>query len=192
MRDCGRSWTSATRPGSASRRDREWRTDKSGIVTPDFVRLVRREFALDWNGIHCARHWARVRANGLRLAEVNGADTRVVEYFAFLHDVKRDNDGHDPAHGARAVRLAESLRGGPVQLEDGESDMLCDACRYHSDGRTEAPVTVQTCWDADRLDLGRVGIRPDPRRLCTEEGKAPEIIEWAYDGAWRIDQFEIV
>jgi uncharacterized protein len=32
-------------------------------------------------------------------------------------------------------------------------------------------ITVQTCWDADRLDLGRVGIKPDPKRLFTEEGK---------------------
>jgi hypothetical protein len=32
-------------------------------------------------------------------------------------------------------------------------------------------VTIQTCWDADRLDLGRVGIRPDPARMGTEAGK---------------------
>jgi len=36
---------------------------------------------------------------------------------------------------------------------------------YHDD------VTIQTCWDADRLDLGRVGIIPDPDRMCTGMGK---------------------
>jgi uncharacterized protein len=40
-------------------------------------------------------------------------------------------------------------------------------------------VTIQTCWDADRLDLGRVGVTPHPSRLCTEVARRPEILEWA-------------
>jgi uncharacterized protein len=40
-------------------------------------------------------------------------------------------------------------------------------------------ITVQTCWDADRLDLGRVGTTPDPRYLCTAAAKQSDIIEWA-------------
>ena len=39
-------------------------------------------------------------------------------------------------------------------------ELLIEACKYHSDGFTEADITVQTFRDADRLDLGRVGIRP--------------------------------
>lgn len=35
--------------------------------------------------------------------------------------------------------------------------------RLNSDGHT----TVLACWDADRLDLARVGIQPQPQRLCT-------------------------
>ena len=46
------------------------------------------------------------------------------------------------------------------------------------------PFTIQTCWDADRLDLGRVGITPDPSWLCTEAAKRPEVIAWA-DGRAR-------
>ena len=49
-----------------------------------------------------------------------------------------------------------------------------------TDGGTEADVTVQTCWDADRLDLGRVGIRPHPRYLCTPAARSAEVIEWAH------------
>jgi uncharacterized protein len=41
-------------------------------------------------------------------------------------------------------------------------------------------VTVQTCWDADRLDLGRVGKHPHPRYLCTPAARDREVIEWAY------------
>jgi uncharacterized protein len=41
-------------------------------------------------------------------------------------------------------------------------------------------ITVLTCWDADRLDLGRVGIRPAAHRLCTDAARDPAMIEWAY------------
>jgi hypothetical protein len=34
------------------------------------------------------------------------------------------------------------------------------------------------CWDADRLDLGRVGITPDPRRLGTKAGR--NLLAWAH------------
>ena len=33
--------------------------------------------------------------------------------------------------------------------------------------------------DADRLDLGRVGIPPDPARLCTPAAKEPRAFAWA-------------
>lgn len=34
-------------------------------------------------------------------------------------------------------------------------------------------------YDADRLDLLRCGIAPDPQYLCTDAGRAPERIAWA-------------
>jgi uncharacterized protein len=40
-------------------------------------------------------------------------------------------------------------------------------------------VTIPTCWDSDRLDLGRVGIMPHPSRLCTDAAERPETIKWA-------------
>jgi uncharacterized protein len=44
-----------------------------------------------------------------------------------------------------------------------------------------ADITIQTCWDADRLDLGRVGIVPDPARLCTVAARDPDLIRWAIE-----------
>jgi uncharacterized protein len=44
-------------------------------------------------------------------------------------------------------------------------------------GSTDGDLTVQTCWDADRLDLGRVGICPQSERLCTAAAK--QLIKWA-------------
>ena len=141
--------------------------NRRSAITPHLVAMLRREFALEWKSIHGAPHWARVRRNGLRIAAVTNASRRVVELFAFLHDARRLHDGGDREHGARAALLVRELGAGPLAISGEEAELLAYACRHHSDGLIEADVTVQTCWDADRLDLGRVGIRPDPERLCT-------------------------
>ena len=66
-------------------------------------------------------------------------------------------------------------------LSDKEMELLTEALKYHSDGYTEADITVQVCWDADRLDLGRVGIKPAPHRLCTASAKSVDVFEAAYE-----------
>jgi hypothetical protein len=38
---------------------------------------------------------------------------------------------------------------------------------------------LRACWDADRLDLGRVGVRPVARYLCSELARDPRTIEAA-------------
>jgi uncharacterized protein len=149
-------------------------------ITQELIRVLRAEFLLDWHGVHGASHWARVRENGLRLARSTGANPHVVEIFAFLHDVKRENDYSDPWHGSRAAKFSESLRGELIFLDDDEFNLLEIACSSHSDGLVDGDVTVLTCWDADRLDLGRVGIRPAPERLCTAAARNLKFIEWAY------------
>lgn len=149
-------------------------------VHRELVALVRSRYVLDWDGIHGVSHWARVRVIGLRLARETGADTKVVELFAFLHDSCRTNDGDDPEHGPRAARLARELNSSLLSLDPHRLGLLEDACRDHTLGFTTGDVTVQTCWDADRLDLGRVGIRPHASRLCTEAARAPAMIDWAW------------
>ena len=150
-------------------------------IHPDLIAHLRSVFALDWHGIHGAPHWSRVRLNGLKLAESTGARGHVVELFAFLHDARRLNDDHDPQHGHRAAQLAGELNGRFYELPPDELSLLQAACRGHSDGhRAGHDVTVLTCWDADRLGLGRVGIRPLPERLCTAAARQPAVLEWAY------------
>jgi uncharacterized protein len=80
---------------------------------------------------------------------------------------------------ARAAEFARTLRGRLFDLADHEFRLLHRACAGHTHERTHPDVTVRTCWDADRLDLGRVGITPHPGRLCTEAAKRPEMIKWA-------------
>lgn len=149
-------------------------------MVQDLIEVVRKGFALSLDGIHGASHWARVRDNGLRLAGLTGANPEVVELFAFLHDSKRLSDGRDPDHGRRAAEFVGTLRGLLISLSDGDFEHLVYACEHHSEGLTQANVTVQTCWDADRLDLGRIGIRPKARCLCTSAARQPSMIEWAF------------
>lgn len=146
----------------------------------DLKERILNEFALDLDGIHGLSHWARVHQNGLRLAEETGADPEILELFAYLHDAKRLNDGWDLDHGRRAAEYIKSLQGSHISLKVEQLDLLVYACARHSDGLTDAPVTVQACWDADRLDLGRIGIRPDPDRLCTPAARDPATIGWAF------------
>jgi uncharacterized protein len=147
-----------------------------GVITPALIDLLRGEFRLDWNGAHGVAHWARVRVNGLRLALHNGADMRVVEYFSFLHDACRRNAHNDPEHGLRAAMLAHAIRHSHIALEDEAFSLLVMALEGHTHSTAHDNLTVCTCWDADRLDLARVGITPDPNRMCTHEGKDPAMI----------------
>ncbi len=150
------------------------------MISQKLIRIIRDQFVLEWTGIHGAPHWTRVRENGLRLAQLTGAKPNVVELFAFLHDSRRLNDDHDPEHGIRAASFAQTLAGSAFELEAFDLKLLTTACRGHSDGLTKGDITVLTCWDADRLDLGRVGIKPHPARLCTPAARDQDLIEWAY------------
>ena len=60
-----------------------------------------------------------------------------------------------------------------------EMEMLEFACVNHSGGQTRSDPTVLTCWDADRLDLGRVGIAVNPKYLGTKVAKSAAVISKA-------------
>ena len=146
---------------------------------PAIVHAILDEYVLARNGAHGVAHWARVMVNGLRLAETTGANLEVVQLFALLHDSKRDQEIRDPKHGNRAADFATDLCGRVFELPDHELQLLCRACVGHTHKQTHSDITVQTCWDADRLDLGRVGMTPIPSRLCTEAARDPDTIKWA-------------
>ncbi len=135
---------------------------------PELLQHIRSQFKIDWHGIHGANHWARVLFHGQRIAEKRSADLLVVELFAFLHDSCRWNDHRDPLHGKRAAEFAYGINGQFFQLTAPQLDSLCYAMEHHSGGDVSTSATIQTCWDADRLDLGRVGIIPNKRYLSDE------------------------
>ena len=152
----------------------------SAVVTQAFVEHCFRAYKMDHNGFHGFDHWMRVLHNGRLLANAENANLKVVELFCLLHDARRLNEDEDPLHGRRAANFAQTLRGVWFDVSGDEMDLLSEALTYHSDGYTVGDITVKVCWDADRLDLGRVGIRPAPERLCTDTAKSPFVLEEAY------------
>ena len=132
---------------------------------------VEQQFALGSHSLHGRDHWGRVERNGLAVAEHSGADVRVVRLFAVLHDARRLDEGADLGHGRRGAELAKALRGRLFEIDDPAFEKLYDACARHELGEVTAEPTVGTCWDADRLDLPRVGARPLPKYMSTAYGK---------------------
>jgi uncharacterized protein len=117
--------------------------------------------------IHGPRHWVDIAVIGTRLAlETPGADRKVVRRFALLHDSMRENDGHDPQHGPKAAQLAEQLKH-LLKLDPQQLDQLVTALTLHDCGQVTNDPTIGCCWDADRLDLPRVGITPSAHLLST-------------------------
>jgi uncharacterized protein len=149
------------------------------MITRALLQTILTGYRLPVYGLHGIDHWARVLENGRRLCAETGAKLAVVEYFAVFHDSRRQNEHTDPLHGRRGADFAASLRGWLVHLEPSDFDLLVHACTDHTRGYTEGDVTVQTCWDSDRLDLGRAGIYPHRLRLCTPAAKNTETIDWA-------------
>ena len=143
-------------------------------------KLVTRQFRLDPHSVHGPSHWLKVRRNGLYLASFHPADPEVVKLFALFHDSCRWDEYRDPHRGPRGAQLALALRqAGHFQLDDLQMDLLVAACNIHNGGTPQTEPTLATCLDADRLDLGRVGIIPDPRLLSTSTAQSI-----ASRGAW--------
>jgi uncharacterized protein len=141
-------------------------------------------FRLEWHhGWHGIGHWSRVFINGRALAESVDVNPRIPAWFAFLHDSHRHDEGRDPHHGPRAARFAAALRdqGRIAGLSDREFDALHFAIAKHSDGMLGDDPIVQVCWDADRLDLGRVGAYPDRDYLSTALARSDAFLSRAYE-----------
>ena len=121
---------------------------------------------------HGLEHWHQVEFNGLLLASRTGADITVVRLFALFHDCRRMDDAYDAEHGARAVEFIDRcLAEKRFELDEERLEKLRRACRLHTKERQTGDITIDTCFDADRLDLGRVGICPMEEKMATDAGK---------------------
>ncbi len=144
------------------------------------LEFAREQFALDPAGPHGESHWSSVSAVGRHIGEAEGADPEVIDLFALFHDLCRVGDGVDRGHGHRAAELARHCRGVLFDIDEDRFGTLWAALSGHD--RREADhrdVTVRVCWDAERLELPRFGITPQPSLLYTETARRPGTMAWA-------------
>lgn len=121
--------------------------------------------------VHGIDHWDRV-ADNADLLKTDDVDMLVVKTFAYIHDVERFDEGEDLYHGARAARLVDKIRSTVLNfLNDEQINKLKEACKLHTTTWKTEDATVNACFDADRLDFGRVGIIPSPDKMATIEGR---------------------
>ena len=132
-----------------------------------------REYAIKhWNksDIHGIEHWDNVYKNALKLKD-NDINLNILYAFAYLHDSARFNDGIDLYHGARAVENVKKLSKTILSnLSHEEIFELSYACCYHTTEHKTNNKTINACFDADRLDLIRVDIIPDPFQMASKKG----------------------
>lgn len=136
------------------------------------VEAVKDFVASRWtlDSLHGLPHWKRVARNGQRLLTPE-CNALVVELFAYLHDSCRTSNGYDEEHGPRAAMWIETLRNSLLRgLTDEEFGLLQEAVRLHTVCHRTGNPTIDACFDADRLDLTRVGIVPDPAKMATDKG----------------------
>lgn len=154
------------------------------------VRRVLDQYRLHLHGVHGPSHWLRVRANGLALARATpDADAELVELFALLHDSQRFDEMRDQGHGTRAAAYVQQLHAeGVLTLEASRLRLLVEACEGHNAPQVSTDPTIGCCWDADRLDLSRLGRRPHGRYLSTAAARDPEL----QAEAWEFGQEMIV
>jgi len=124
------------------------------------------------SSIHGPSHWKRVEKYGLFLSQKTGADSNVVRLFAIFHDCRRITDGKDLEHGLRGANFAKLIRDKYFGLNNQLFELLFTACKDHTEIIFNEDPTIGTCWDADRLDLRRIGIQPNVLFLNTEIAKS--------------------
>lgn len=122
---------------------------------------------------HGLSHWRKVDWNAMQICKaLPAADVEVCRAFAYLHDCRRQNEETDSMHGENGAAYAQDLHeNGKLPLIAGQMKLLTDAIRDHEKGQTTDDPTIGACWDADRLDIMRVGTAIDPKYLSTQAGK---------------------
>ena len=141
------------------------------MITEEIITLLKRESGFFNSPYHGFKHWQAVERNGLYLAQFTGADPKIVSTFAYFHDCMRENETKDPEHGPRGAAFAKE-HSEILELTDSQLKILYKACRGHTHGRKAECPTIATCWDADRLDIGRIFfMTPNSKFMFSDEAK---------------------
>lgn len=126
---------------------------------------------------HGVAHSNRVAAIGHYLCTINKEKGFVVEedvviWFAYLHDICRVSDSKDEMHPSKGYAYVNMIRDTWLRhLSDHQFFLLSEAILNHHKIIKYGELTIDTCFDADRLDVARFGVCVSLNRLATDEAK---------------------
>ena len=146
------------------------KTDYFWLKRKDLIEKLKKESKLFHSPIHGLKHWKTVEKNGLYLSQFNDGDPKVISCFAYFHDSMRVNEYIDNGHGLRDAKYALSNKD-RLDLTEDQLQILYRACAEHTGGTHPSCETIACCWDADRLDIRRVGIEPDLQGFNTDSAR---------------------
>lgn len=157
-------------------------------ISNEFIDELRQFTYID-SRLHGPAHWVRVHRFGTMLANslnLSEREARCVEVFSFTHDLARIDDGGGNQHAIDgAIHAFKVMDAIFPDLDEAQQQLISAAIRYHSDGlRADEAYyrgfieinewsedvlinTVGCCFDADRLDLLRLGVEPHERYMST-------------------------
>lgn len=135
------------------------------------IQKILADTTVHWGSIHGIGHWKRVAGYGCFLSKHEKVEERILVLFGYFHDCKRHSHGSDPEHGSRAAEYLLTYSPEELGLSEQEQHRLAVACKYHTCELDTTDLSIKACWDCDRLDIGRLGIKTDPNRLFTKTAK---------------------
>lgn len=127
------------------------------------IRDIARQQFDNAAGSHDWQHTLRVHGLCRRIGPIEGADMRVLEAAAFLHDIGRatqDRANGSVCHAIQGAQLAKEILA-PLPLEMDCKSNIVHCVRTHRFRGDRPPVTIEAkvLFDADKLDaIGAVGI----------------------------------
>lgn len=127
------------------------------------IEAKARKFFEDSRGSHDWEHVERVRRLSLHIGRKEGADMKILEIAALLHDIGRtyqDRSQGEVCHAEKGAHLAEGiLQGQGMGREEVDAVLHCILHHRYRDGRTPQTLEAKILFDADKLDsIGAVGI----------------------------------
>ena len=114
-------------------------------------------------GVHGLEHLRRVALSAGVLAKQVGADVESCVVGGFLHDCARTGDESGTAHALHSAIQARVILDKHYPHLDAYTILF--AIQFHADGKTTGDPITACIWDADRLDLQRLGRTIDKNLL---------------------------
>ncbi len=131
-------------------------------------RIILSNYTLK-QGLHGFEHVKRVVENAKLIAREEcpqNFDDAVIG--AYLHDIGRTDDGSGNEHAIKGARIAKDLL--EKHWPHLDAKRILFAIEVHADGTTTKDPLIGAIWDADRLDIPRIGGNIRPQFLSTKKG----------------------